>query len=405
VFNVFNLAKIYQFLLIVLAFLMPISVSLANFIIVIIVLLWIFTGSFRVKLNEIFASKFLIASMIFYFLHLLGMIWTDDFEWGLHMLHKMWYFILLLPILYTIVKKSHIKYYIFAFLSAIAITEIFSYLVWFEIIDEFRKAYHNNPTPFMSHISYNPYLAFSIYLVVHELLFNQNNRLQVFFYSFFSFIMVINMFITGGRAGQVMFFMVVVILCIQYFRNNYLKASLAIIILIPSIFLFAYHSSPLFQERIKLVVSEIVNYDIETITGNQMVNSSIGARILFTSNSLEIIKNNPFIGVGTGDFPNEYKKINENNSPNGPNVKNPHNMYVLILVELGIIGLISMLSIFYYQIKFSKKQDSVFLRDLGLTLPILFLVIMFSDSYLLGHFTSLLFVFFSSFLYKDFERS
>ena len=44
-------------------------------------------------------------------------------------------------------------------------------------------------------------------------------------------------------------------------------------------------------------------------------------------------------------------------------------------------------------------------KDLGITLPLVFLVIMWSDSYLLGHFTTLLFVFFSSFLYKDFEKS
>ena len=80
-------------------------------------------------------------------------------------------------------------------------------------------------------------------------------------------------------------------------------------------------------------------------------------------------------------------------------------MYTLILVQLGIFGLISMFSIFYYQIKISLTQSNVFLRDLGLALPLLFLVIMYSDSYLLGHFTGLSFVFFSSFLYKDFERS
>jgi O-antigen ligase len=216
--------------------------------------------------------------------------------------------------------------------------------------------------------------------------------------------MVVNMFITGGRAGQVMFFIVVAILCLQYFRNNFFKASISIIILIPSIFLFAYNSSPLFQERMKLAVSEIVNYDTETVSYNQSVSSSTGVRILFASNSIEIIKKNPFFGVGTGDFPSAYKEINQKNSPNGPYANNPHNMYILILVQLGVIGLISMLSIFYYQIKFSKKQDSVFFKDLGITLPILFLVIMLSDSYLLGHFTSLLFVFFSAFLYKDFER-
>jgi O-antigen ligase len=61
--------------------------------------------------------------------------------------------------------------------------------------------------------------------------------------------------------------------------------------------------------------------------------------------------------------------------------------------------------IFYTQIKFAfKNTSSRFYRDVGIALPLLFIVINFSDSYLLGHYTTLLFVFFSAFLYKDFEK-
>jgi len=80
-------------------------------------------------------------------------------------------------------------------------------------------------------------------------------------------------------------------------------------------------------------------------------------------------------------------------------------MYILVLTQLGIVGLLSMLSIMYYQIKLSFAESNKFFRDVGFALPLLFLLIMWSDSYLLGHFTGLLFVFFSSFLYKDFEKS
>ena len=118
-----------------------------------------------------------------------------------------------------------------------------------------------------------------------------------------------------------------------------------------------------------------------------------------------MIKKNLLIGVGTGDFPSEYRKINEINSPSYQNTTNPHNMYTLVFAQLGIFGLISMLSIFYYQIKLSFNSSNKFIRDVGITLPLLFLVIMWSDSYLLGHYTTLIFVFFSSFLYKDFEKS
>ena len=88
-----------------------------------------------------------------------------------------------------------------------------------------------------------------------------------------------------------------------------------------------------------------------------------------------------------------------------PDSENPHNMYILVLMQLGLVGLFSLLSIFYYQIQYSYNSSSKFIRDVGITLPILFLVLMWSDSYLLGHFTTLMYIFFSAFLYKDFEKN
>ena len=405
-FERFNLEKTYQYLLIILAFLMPISVSLANSVIVTIVILWLFSGDYKTKFTQIISSKLLISSMLFYFIHIIGMLWTEDIEWGLHILHKMWYFVLLLPVLFNIVDKKFIKYYVFSFLLAIALTEIISYLVWFEVIDEFMKAYHDNPTPFMSHVSFNPFLAFTIYLVSHEILFNKKLNKKLFWILvFFLTSMIINMFLTGGRAGQVMFFMAIIILSFQFYRSQKFKAFVSILILVPGVFFIAFLTSQSFNQRVSLAIDEVYNFDVNNVSINQSVTSSVGVRILFAINSWELIKENPLIGVGTGDFPSEYKIINQKNSPHGPHAKNPHNMYSLILTQLGILGLVSMLSIFYYQIKISLRQSNIFFRDLGLALPLLFLVIMWSDSYLLGHFTGLLFIFFSAFLYKDFEQS
>jgi O-antigen ligase len=192
------------------------------------------------------------------------------------------------------------------------------------------------------------------------------------------------------------------ILIFQILDKQRIKSLITIFIVIPGIFFTAYQISDLFQERVDLAVKEIATYE-------DKIYSSVGLRINFVRNSWDVIKENPLIGVGTGDFPNEYKKINEINSPEMvdgvADATNPHNMYILVLMQLGVLGLISMLSIFYYQIKLSFNSSNQLIRDVGITLPILFLVLMWSDSYLLGHYTTLMFVFFSSFLYKDFEKS
>jgi O-antigen ligase len=395
----FNLDKTYQALLILLAFLLPITVFGANTIIVVIVFLWLFSGNYKNKFLDISKSKLMLSSILFFSLHVVGMAWTENIEWGFHIIHKMWYFLLLFPILHNIVNGQYVKYYVSSFLLAITLTEIISYLVWFEIIGRFKNAIAYDPTPFMSHVSYNPILAFAIYLVCHEIFFNKNlTKLKFFWFSFFALTMTFNMFITGGRAGQIMFFVMLAILIFQFFDYQRVKALFIIIILLPGIFFTAYKTSPLFHERVNNGVEGIIAFN-----QNTDARSSVGYRLAFAKNSWDLIKDNPIIGVGTGDFPAEYKKINQINTPSLPNVTNPHNMYTLVLVQLGFLGLFSMLSIIYYQIKLSLVETNKFYRDVGITLPVLFLVIMLSDSYLLGHYTTLMYVFFSSFLYKKFD--
>jgi O-antigen ligase len=394
-----NLDKIYQLLLIILAFLLPLTVFGANLIIVIICVLWLFSGNYKSKFDQIISSKLMLASILFFCLHLAGLLWTDDLEWGLHIVHKMWYFIGLFPILFTLVQKDYIKYYISAYLIAISISEMISYLIWFELIQPFKYATVEDPTALMSHISYNPLLAIAIYIVYHEILYNTRiSFIKRFIYCIFSISMTINMFITGGRAGQVMFFAMIAILIFQYFHTHKLKAALLTIIITLSIFFTAFQTSPIFESRALDVIDNITYYDLDK-------NTSVGHRISFTINSWEIIQKNLLIGVGTGDFPTEYKLINNRNTPELDTVTNPHNMYVLILTQIGIIGLTSFLLIFYFQIRFALVAPNQFQRNLGLTLPLLFLLIMWSDSYLLGHYTSLLYIFLSSFLYKDFEKT
>ena len=181
----FDLDKIYQYLLIALAFVFPLTVAGANLIIGIIVLLWMFSGSYQIKFNQIISNKLAIFSILFFSLHVVGLLWTEDLEWGLVIVKKMWYFLLLLPILLTITKKEYIKYYITGFILAMTLTEVLSYLVWFEIIGPLHKATVGNPTPTMSHISYNPYLTFGIYLISYELLRNKSlSTISKYFYAF-----------------------------------------------------------------------------------------------------------------------------------------------------------------------------------------------------------------------------
>ena len=49
-------------------------------------------------------------------------------------------------------------------------------------------------------------------------------------------------------------------------------------------------------------------------------NSSIGKRINYAKNSWDIILENPILGVGTGDFPNEFEKVSIANNNKEHNI-------------------------------------------------------------------------------------
>lgn len=381
-------------LLILLGFFLPLSISISTLIIAIIVSLWLIDGRFLEKYKIITSHSLSYAFLAFFSVHLLGLLWTEDVQWGLHIVNKEWR-LLLFPIFLTIVYQEHIKYYITSFLVALSFSEICSYLIWFEIIPPINNATLENPTPFVSHLSYNPLLAFSIYLLLHFLIFeNKNSMMFKAICIFFISTMSINMFITGGRAGQIVFFIMILLIALQYFKQNIVKILLTVLIILPSVFYMAYSFSTLFQERVTLAIHEAREF-------KKNPNTSVGLRLTFLFNSIEIIKKHPFLGVGTGDFPTEYKKINEIKTPNAHLPQQPHNMYILVLVQTGLLGLFGLLSIFYTQIKLSFEKNE--LHHMRIALPVLFLVIMLSDSYLLGHYTTLFFVYFSSFLYKDFR--
>jgi len=386
--------RLYQHLIIAAFFLLPLTVSGNNIAIWLVVLIWLFSGNYLEKFNKIIENKLAIVSIIFFLVHIIGLLWTSNISWGLEMVRKMLPFMFVLPIFLTITRKENIKYYIAAFLIGITISESLSYLIWFGIIEPFKYANLDNPTPLMSHISYNPFLAFAIYLVLNKLFSDEKiSQYKRIWYTFFTLTMSVNMFITGGRAGQVMFFCAIAIVMFQYFRNSQVKAMFISIFLISLISFSAFNFSPSFKARVMQGIGDVVNYD-------QGRNTSVGQRVTFAINSYKLFLENPIIGVGTGDFPIEYAKINSINSPDVRPTSQPHNMYLLELAQFGILGLFSLLSIFYAQFSIALSSSSKLVKEVGVGMPLLFLVIMWSDSYLLGHYTSNLFILFSAFIYS-----
>ena len=387
--------KVNSYLIIALIFFIPFSTAIGSILSAIILLLWLMHGRFKDQYKSLKSNKVVVVSLMIIVMHVIGLLWTSDLDWGLHMLRKQWKF-LMIPVFMLYVKKEHMMYYFYAFILAMSLSELVSYGVWFELIDPFKLATAHNPTPFVSHIVYNPFLVIAIYLIASELLFYKHRfNYKQWLALFFLCTMTINMFITGGRTGHAMMFLAVIILSLQYFGIKKIIKSLSVSIVVMSgLFYLAYNFSTIFYERVNLTVHNTLYYE-------QNKNSSVGKRITFALNGLDVFSENIIVGVGTGDLPSAMQEKHQLNTPKVAAPDDPHNMYVMWLVQFGLVGFLMLMLLFYVQIKAAFLHNNQAMKRFGIALPLLFILANIGASYLSIHATSLLFAVFSAIIYSD----
>jgi len=397
--------QINHFLFLLFSFFFPLSVALGNLLIIIISVLWLFSGKLKEKFHLIKANKFAMACIYFFVLHIISLLWTEDFYKGLERTKKMLEFGIYIPILLSIIKIKNIEKYLTMFLISIGIMVLTSYLIFFELIAPTKGSTINDPTPFMSHITYTPMIAIGFYLSSRFLLSMdsismKNNKAMTIFLVFISISSFINVFMTEGRAGYVILFILLSLLFFQAFGTN-LKAIFLSIVSIAIVFFAAYLSSPTFKQKIQSTFDVTNNF-------SNIQNSSIGKRLIMADISIEIFKENFLFGTGVGDFEDDYKKImlkkklnNEIYTDIASSTKNPHNFYLLVAAELGFVGLLFLGYLFFAHFKLALTHKSMFKKDILISIGICFLALNFSDSYFLGHFSSFLYLFFVSLLLSE----
>ena len=398
-FNFFYLDKtdrIIQFLLISLGFFIPLSVFMGNLIMILIFFVFIFTGGINKKnLYSVFNNKVLLFSILFYFAHLSGLLWTENLEWGFKILKKMIDFLIFLPLLWLTMRKENTYFYIISFLIAIFITSSYSLLIYLEILPAFNNGSHLDPTPFMSRISHGPFLAFAFYIEIKLLMSEKLKLNSKLLLATLSTLTAFSLFSSYGRAGYVGFFIATSVLIIQQYGLK-IRNLLLVLGLCSVVFFLSYNSIFNFSNRVNETISSIKNY-----SPMNEAKTSLDERFAFARTTYSIIKDNFFFGVGTGDFPDEYVKYNSKTLWPTLTISQPHNMHLLIFAQLGIFGYVFFLLFFYYLYKESKEVGNFLIKDSGIFLVIYFFIISFSDSYLLGHFTTFLFIYFSSIIIKN----
>lgn len=287
------------------------------------------------------------------------------------------------------------------FLLAMLVTMILSYMVCYKILNAqpwmWWQASVNSPAIFRHQLTQNTFMALAIFFALLRMR-ETTDSLKLVFWGAFAVLGIFNvLFMVQGRTGYV-----TLLILLGWFlyttldrhlsargSSISLRHGMAIILTMALAISSVYLSSPRLQARIDLIVAELRTW--EPHAGNE---TSVGIRLEFYYNTLQIIRQNPLVGVGTGGLTAAYAEQDKHFS--FWQVKNPHNEYLMITVQTGITGLALLLYLFYTQWRYAPLLDSAFKQDAARGLVLATMADCLFNSPLLDHAPGLLFALMSA---------
>ncbi len=371
------MTKLINYLLILFAFTFAFQTFLINTLPLLIFVLWLIEGDLSKKWKILKNQKIFWIIIGLSFLVLLSFLWSNsiyDGYWGPKYLNglvfwaeKYFYNIILLPVLLTHTDKKQFKYMISAFLLGMFITEVISYGIFFEIW-KVGDGYSGDPSPFYHHTYYSIFLTFTIFILLSRYIKEENTLLKIF-YLFFALTAIGNLFINGGRTGQVAFLISVFYFAMHHYGGSFRTFVITIFSAI-SIFVAAYNISPIFHDRVNLTVE-----NFQKLREGEM-QTSFGQRVALWLVVWEVAKEQPILGSGFGDAKKEVKRIQEEKYPDRSYITSLyhiHNQFVALFLYAGIFTTILLLMIFYLLFCENFDEYDEYARVFGLTLLILFM--------------------------------
>lgn len=366
-----------NYLLIFYAFFLPISKDISNIAFTIVIILFFVDGNIKNKLKFALKDKVVFSILIFVAVHMLWFLGTDYYEYGIIKLSYMKHYLSIIIIVTMVLREFVIKI-ISAFVLSMLFSEICSYFIFFDFIEPFNNATKINPVPFMlNHTVYSVFLALSLGILLYNLFEKElkNNYISKFIILFFSITITFNILIISSRLGYILLFAVIFSMTIILFRKYIFKTIILAIITISIFYAIAYKNISNFEIRVNQAIQ-----NTEQIFTEQDYTTSEGIRFGFYKYSLEVLKDSPIFGVGTGDHINyikdkivdyKYSKPMLNILNIGEN-SNLHSDYFDVLVQFGLIGLVVFLNIFYQILKYKQEEHN--LKVLQILLVIVMLV-------------------------------
>ena len=380
-----NISRIdyINYLILLYAFLLPLSLDITRTISIILIILWI-SGKDRFETS---IPKPLIIFLAFIGISFISYFWSDStFQEVFKYIKRYWYFFPAF-IIYKYIKKAYIEYAISTFLLGMFVSEMISFSIYFHIISPFGLANATTLSPFMQHTMYSIFLAATSIFLLGRFLYEKNIKYQIVYFLFFLSVAV-NLFINTGRTGQIAFFGALIILFIYKYKLRIKSVFLSILAIIFILFA-AYNFSPNFKNRMNQT-----EQSVNKMLKKDDYSTSLGIRAAFWIITKEMFLDSPILGVGTANHLSKMKITIEEKLPHlkiNKGYLHFHNQYLEVLVQLGIIGLFIFLLFLYSIIKIKILNYEINLLKIGFIS--VFILGMITDNILWLNMTIMLFSF------------
>jgi len=356
--------NIQYYLLLGVAFFLPLSKKVVPIIIILIVLNWLIGGEFKSKFSNLVKPKYALLFMSFYFLHLIGLIYTDNLGFGwFDMEIKL--SLMVFPLVFFTsrpLEKKDIDQINTLFILGCLISGVYlllnglmSYLETKDInsflYGKLSMGYHTS--------YYSMYLCLSLAIIMFYIFTKWNDislwKRMLFLVSKPVFLVLIVLLMSKSGIITLVFVVVITIMYLLFLKKI-IQASLLLSAVVILLFT-AIHLIPETKVRIVGTIDLLLNKSTE-INPNSV--ESTAERLLIWPVAIELISEHPLVGVGTGDIRDELIKKYIKKEYSGVQMKglNVHNQFLQTFAALGLFGFLSIAFGFILPLFYSIKKSN-----------------------------------------------
>ena len=354
--------KIVNILAVIYLFSLTVSYKISGTLIYIILFIFLLNPKVGTYLKNSLKNSFVQAGLLYLAVILIWFIGTHDLSFAITQLKINKFYIL--PILFfAFIRVEYFKYYVLAFILGAIVNFIWTYLMFFNIIDN----------DYSNLIIYQSEHAFLIFLTIISLFYRlvkyEDKLVYKILIIFIILLLSSNVFLL--KKTQIVSYVIVLFVAFIYLYRKDIVKILIFSLTFLSIFLIGINF--LFPTVKYQLLHELDG--VQKAIQKQDFTNSMSARLGVAYYSLQVIEDSPIFGYGTGDHAYEVKKAINNSELKNIDSKSYdiligtlitgkhvtlHNTFLQVLVQYGIIGLLIFLNIFYQILKFTRGETNIY---------------------------------------------